>query len=147
VLRSLILPPTLLACLLLASVGPAACFYRPEVPEGSIRCDELQRCPRGSLCHAVRNGATVQLVCCRTPGCEAAMTGGTGATDTSTPISVSPPPGPVPPRDAGAERGQEVGGDPGPDAAGPVDGGGSPDQNVRTDEVGVRPRDASAADS
>jgi hypothetical protein len=57
-----------LACLALGG-GLGGCKYQPEVPEGVVRCDPNQRCPEGSLCYAVREGATVMLVCCRTPGC------------------------------------------------------------------------------
>jgi hypothetical protein len=56
----------LLALIAGAGVG---CLYRPEPPEGALRCDDHQRCPNGLLCNAVRDGASVMLVCCRTKGC------------------------------------------------------------------------------
>jgi hypothetical protein len=58
------------AWLALSGVALVACVYKPKVPEGSIRCDDSQRCPMGLLCHAVRDGATLHLVCCRPTGCE-----------------------------------------------------------------------------
>jgi hypothetical protein len=63
----------------LAVLGLAAlsCIYKPEVPDGVVRCDEHQRCPAGYICNATRNGAVVALVCCRTIGCEDRF--GTGA--------------------------------------------------------------------
>jgi hypothetical protein len=55
--------------LLVVLGGLEGCRYDPEAPDGVVRCDSGQRCPEGSLCYAVREGATVLLVCCRTPGC------------------------------------------------------------------------------
>jgi hypothetical protein len=58
------------AWLALSGLALPACVYKPKVPDGSIRCDDNQRCPMGSICHAVRDGAAVLLVCCKTLGCE-----------------------------------------------------------------------------
>src|SRR5687767_6344779 len=58
------------AWLALSSLGAVACVYKPKLPEGSIRCDDNQRCPMNLICNAVRDGAAVLLVCCRAIGCE-----------------------------------------------------------------------------
>ena len=57
----------------------AACIYKPEVPDGVLRCDEYQRCPAGYICNAARDGTVVTLVCCRTIGCQDRF--GTGKSD------------------------------------------------------------------
>jgi hypothetical protein len=69
---------TLLAGLVLAGSGFLGCSYQPTIPEGAVRCDESQRCPAGMMCNAVREGAAVALVCCRTLGCPGRPSG-TGA--------------------------------------------------------------------
>ena len=72
------------------------CVYQPAVPEGAIRCDDSQRCPRGSICNAVRDGATVLLVCCRNPGCAGAVTPPPGgAASMQPPGNTSPGPAPT----------------------------------------------------
>jgi hypothetical protein len=105
----------LAAAVVFAGAGVAGCLYEPTVPDGAIRCDELQRCPRGSLCHAVRDGATVLLVCCRTPLCEgAAISAGGSSGSVMPPIT---PPGAGPSVDLGGPpaSGRDGGGDSGSD--------------------------------
>jgi hypothetical protein len=108
---------------LLAGLAPAVglflwgCVYQPSIPDGAIRCDDSQRCPRGLICNAVRDGATVLLVCCRNPGCAGSVPVGPGGAASPPPpgnagTSPAPPPmspgnpgtlvGPITPADGGS---------------------------------------------
>jgi hypothetical protein len=97
---------SMLLAVLAAGVVASGCVYQPKIPDGAIRCDEIQRCPRGMICNAVRNGAEVLLVCCRNVGC-----GGLSETKATPPAPAQSPP-PTTPSHAAPS-----------DAAPPDDGG------------------------
>jgi hypothetical protein len=66
-----------------------SCVYKPEVPDGVLRCDQYQRCPAGYICNAIRDGELVTLVCCHSIGCGDRL--GNGPAAPGPDASVKPP--------------------------------------------------------
>ena len=55
---------------LLIGAVTGACSFEPNIPKGSLLCQNSRECPRGYLCDEVELAADRRVwTCCAQPGC------------------------------------------------------------------------------